>query len=407
MTATPEPTAEDAGVIPMIREGLSGIFQAPRLGRRGVALIVALILVGWALTSIYRVQPDEQGVVLRFGRWVDTVGPGLHVHWPMPIESVLLPKVTKVNAITLGAGLSTPVPGAAPDPAASSRERQMLTGDENIVEADCTVFWRIRDAGKFLFRVETPELAVKVAAEGALRDVISRTPIQSAMSDKRQQVADETLKLLQSLLDKEEAGVEITQVQLQRVEPPLAVIDAFNDVQRARADQVRARNEAEAYANDILPRARGEAERMRQDAQGYRQSVVNIADGEASAFRAVYASYLTSPEVTSWRLYLESVDEILTHSGKVVIDTSGKGAGSVTPYMNLIDSRPRPAPEMLGQRPAAQTQTPLQSQPQAQTSRPPGGTMQLGPGTPGSPPSGNQGQPNGPIPGGPLPRTAP
>jgi membrane protease subunit HflK len=391
MTATPEPAADEAGLLPMIREGLSGVFHVPRFGRRGVALLIAVALIAWALMSIYRVQPDEQGVVLRFGRWVDTVGPGLHVHWPPPIESVLLPKVTKVNAITLGAGLSTPIAGAPPDPAASSRERQMLTGDENIVEADCTVFWRIRDAGQFLFRVETPELAVKVAAEGALRDVISRTPIQAAMSDKRQQVADETLKLLQSLLDREHAGVEITQVQLQRVEPPLAVIDAFNDVQRARADQVRARNEAEAYANDILPRARGEAERMRQDAQGYRESVVNLADGEASAFRAVYASYLTSPEVTSWRLYLESVDEILNHSGKVVIDTSGKGAGSVTPYMNLIDQRPKPTPEMLNPRPATQSQAP----------RPVAGATAAPP-----PPSGPQSS-NNPIPGGPQARTAP
>ena len=166
----------------------------------------------------------------------------------------------------------------------------MLTGDENIVEADCAVFWKIRDAGQFLFKVDEPELAVKIAAEGALRDVISRTPIQAAMSDKRQQIADETRALLQQLLDKEQAGVEITQVQLQRVEPPLAVIDAFNDVQRARADQERARNEAQAYANDILPRARGEAEHMRQDAEAYRASVVNVADGEARAFLAVLAS---------------------------------------------------------------------------------------------------------------------
>src|SRR5208283_6212702 len=167
----------------------------------------------------------------------------------------------------------------------------------------------IRDPGQFLFKIDNPELAVRITAEGALRDVISRTPIQAAMSDKRQQIADETRALLQSLLDSEQAGIEITQVQLQRVEPPLAVIDAFNDVQRARADQERSRNEAEAYANDILPRARGEAERIRQDAEAYKTQVVNLAQGDANAFLSVYASYQDAKDVTAWRLYLDSVDE--------------------------------------------------------------------------------------------------
>jgi len=183
---------------------------------------------------------------------------------------------------------------------------------------------------------------VKIAAEGALREVIGRTPIQAAMSDKRQQIADETRQLLQQLLDSEKAGIEITQVQLQRVDPPSAVIDAFNDVQRARADQERARNEAEAYANDILPRARGDAEHTRQDAEAYRTSVVNLAEGEADAFRAVYESYKTAPEVTAWRLYLESVDDMLRKSTKVIVDTSGKGLASVTPYMPVTESRPVP-----------------------------------------------------------------
>jgi membrane protease subunit HflK len=218
----------------------------------------------------------------------------------------------------------------------------MLTGDENIVEADCAVFWKIRDAGQFLFRVNAPEAAVKIAAEGALREVISRTPIQAAMSDKRAQIADETRQLLQSLLDSEQAGIQITQVQLQRVEPPLAVIDAFNDVQRARADQERSRNEAQAYANDILPRARGEAERIRQDAEAYKTQVVDLAEGEANAFLSLYGSYQSAKDVTAWRLYLESVDEILKKATKVIVDTSGKGVSSVVPYMPVSEFRPRP-----------------------------------------------------------------
>ena len=279
-----EPKPQPEGLGALLREGVLKLARTPRLGRRGVRLLVAVVVIGWAATSIYRVQPDEQGVVLRFGRWIDTTQPGLHVHLPFPVDTVLFPKVTQINQVQLGN------PGAPGDPA-SGRERQMLTGDENIVEADCAVFWKIRDAGEFLFRVNAPEAAVKIAAEGALRDVISRTPIQAAMSDKRQQIADQTKAVLQSLLDSEHAGIEITQVQLLRVEPPLAVIDAFNDVQRARADQERARNEAEAYANDILPRARGDAERIRQDAEAYKTQVVNLAQGDANAFLAVYDSY--------------------------------------------------------------------------------------------------------------------
>jgi len=216
----------------------------------------------------------------------------------------------------------------------------MLTGDENIVEADCAVFWKIRDAGEVLFRVNAPEAAVKIAAEGALRDVISHTPIQAAMSDKRQQIADETHALLQKLLDDEHAGVEITQVQLQRVEPPLAVIDAFNDVQRARADQERARNEAEAYANDILPRARGDGEHIRQEAEAYKVQVVNLAEGEANAFLPLMKSYEAAKDVTARRLYLESIDEVLKKASKVIVDTSGKGVASLVPYMPVTESRP-------------------------------------------------------------------
>ena len=330
-----EPTPEPDGLGALLREGVLKLVRAPRLGRRGVRLLVVLAVIGWAATSIYRVQPDEQGVVLRFGRWIDTTQPGLHVHLPFPIDTALLPKVTQVNQVQLGN------PGVPGDPA-SGRERQMLTGDENIVEADCAVFWKIRDAGEFLFRVNAPEAAVKISAEGALRDVISRTPIQAAMSDKRQQIADQTKAVLQSLLDAEHAGIEITQVQLLRVEPPLAVIDAFNDVQRARADQERSRNEAEAYANDILPRARGDAERIRQDAEAYKTQVVNLAQGDANAFLSVYDSYRVAKDVTAWRLYLDSVDEMLRKATKVILDTSGKGVSSVVPYMPVTETRARP-----------------------------------------------------------------
>jgi len=328
------------GVWDSVSDSVGGLFRLPRLDRRGAAALIGLALASWLATTLYRVQPDEKGVVLRLGRWVATTEPGLHFHMPYPIETVLLPKVTQVNQVLLGVG-----PTGGPNDAETNRGRQMLTGDENIVEADCTVFWRIRDPGRFLFKIDNPELAVRITAEGALRDVISRTPIQAAMSDKRQQIADETQALLQSLLDDEQAGVEITQVQLQRVEPPLAVIDAFNDVQRARADQERARNEAEAYANDILPRARGDAERIRQDAEAYKIQVVNLAHGEAGAFVSLLRSYEAAKDVTARRLYQDSVDEVLRKASRVIVDASGKGVSSLVPYLPMPDLRtPAAAP---------------------------------------------------------------
>lgn len=303
---------------------------------RGLTLIVAMLSLVWANSGIYKVQPDEQGILLRFGRWVGTTAPGLHYHWPYPIETVLFPKVTQVNQLQLG-GVRSVQPGTVDE----APERQMLTGDENIVEADCAVLWRIKDAGRYLFRIQKSEAALKMAAESALREVISRTPIQAALSDRRQQIADETRTLLQNLLDKQESGIEVTQVQLQRVDPPGAVIDAFNDVQRARADQERARNEAEAYANDVIPRARGEAVRITQEAEAYRTQVLNLANGEAQGFDSVRASYAKSREVTAWRLYLEAVDEVLRKAGRVIVDGSGKGTAGIVPYLPLGDGAAR------------------------------------------------------------------
>jgi len=305
---------------------------------KGGALLATLIVLIWLFSGIYKVQPDEQGVVLRFGKWVDTSDPGLHYHLPYPMDIVRFPKVTQINQLQLGHQSTNATYGNTTEANTNdSHEKQMLTGDENIVEADCAVFWRIKDAGLYLFNIKSPELAVKIAAESALREVIGRTPIQSAMSDKRQQIADETKTLLQQLLDTEQSGILVTQVQLQRVDPPQAVIDAFNDVQRARADQERARNEAEAYHNDILPRARGEASHIIQDAEAYKTQAVNLADGEAKSFLAVYQSYAQAKDVTAWRLYLESVDAVLKKSSKVIVDSSGKGMSSVVPYMPLSE----------------------------------------------------------------------
>ena len=314
--------------------GRSGaMLRLPRLGRRGLSLLLLFVLLGWAASGIYKVGPDEQGVVLRFGRWVSTEVPGLHYRLPYPITTLLLPRVTNVNELH-----STAQPEAAMSARVAgtrSETSRMLTGDENIVEADYSVLWKIKDAGAFLFHVEDPQGLIRMTAETAVRTMIGRNPIQAVLSDRRQQIAVEVQDELQRLLDEYGAGILVIQVQLQRVDPPSAVIDAFNDVQRARADQVRARNEAEAYRNDVLPHARGQAENVVQDAEAYRTQAIDQAQGEVSAFLSAYTAYQQAPDVFSWRLYLDSMDELMRHARSVVIDASGKGLSGIVPYLPL------------------------------------------------------------------------
>jgi len=345
---TPAAPAESLAVGRIARGKLSQFRRLMTPDGRTLVLLALIAVALWLATGIYKVQPDENGVIQRFGKFTDITGVGLHYHLPYPIETVLLPKVTKVNQLAIGRGFN--------EAGGSRTSNQMLTGDENIVEADCTVFWRIKDAALYLFRVNDPDGTLKVVAESAIREVIGRNPIQSAMSDKRQQIGEDIRSVLQSHLDDYEAGIMITQVQLQRVEPPPAVIDAFNDVQRARSDQERARNEAEAYRNDILPRARGQAEKIVQESEAYKAQVVDLAQGEAASFLAIYKAYKLSPEVTGWRLYLEAVDEMLHRASRVIVDSSGKGLSSVLPVMPIDAQRTpifsNPARAQPGMQPA-------------------------------------------------------
>jgi modulator of FtsH protease HflK len=312
---------------------------APRARRvlpmASIFATVVLAVAVWAASGFYRVQPDQVGLVLRFGELVETTGPGLNYHWPYPIEFVLLPRVTAINQVKIGNGTVM----------------QMLTGDENIVEATASISWRVKDPSKFLFNVYDPEGAVKLAGESAVRQIIGLNPIQSGLSDQRQKIADDAQSLLQRILDSYDAGIQITQVQLQRIDPPLAVIDAFNDVQRARADQQRARNEAEAYRNDVLPRARAEADRIKQEAQVYREQALNKARSDAERFNALEASFATDPELTARRLYLDAMEEVLKSAGKIYIDPAGGSASTIVPYLPL--PAPPSALPQLGTQPAS------------------------------------------------------
>jgi modulator of FtsH protease HflK len=301
--------------------------------RRGLVLIPLVVVAIWLASGFYRVQPDEQGVVLRFGEWIKTTQPGLNWHFPSPIETVWTPKVTRVNRVEVGftspselgrGGAGRDVPG----------ESLMLTGDENIVDINFVLLWQIKDAGQFLFNIRDPEPTVKAVAESVMREIIGKTPIVEATTEGRGAIELAAREQTQQILDDYGAGILVNQVQLQKVDPPSEVIDAFRDVQRAQADRERAQNEAETFANDILPRARGEAERLLQEAQAYRQEVVARADGDAQRFVAVYDEYVKAQDVTIRRIYLETMEDVLRDMNKVVIDSSASGGG-VVPYLPL------------------------------------------------------------------------
>jgi membrane protease subunit HflK len=315
-------------------------------GNRRALIIIPLILVAvWLASGFYRVQPDEQGVVLRFGAYDRTTLPGLNWHLPSPIETVLTPKVTRVNRVETGFRSAAEVGrgGSARD---VPNESLMLTGDENIVDIDFVLLWQIRDAGDFLFNIRDPEATVKAVAESVMREIIGQTPIAEATTEGRADIEAQARELTQAILDAYQAGIAVLQVQLQKVDPPAEVIEAFRDVQRAQADRERAQNEAEAFANDILPRARGEAERLVQEAQAYRQEVVAKAEGEAQRFLAVANEYAKAKDVTAERLYLETMEEVLRDMNKVVIDPAAGGPG-VVPYLPLpeFERRQRERPE--------------------------------------------------------------
>ncbi|MBB4315546.1 membrane protease subunit HflK [Roseospira marina] len=301
-----------------------------------IGLLVLALLGLWGLTGVYSVQPNQQGVVMRFGEYVYYTTEGLHWHLPYPIETVRKPNVTRENRLVIGfrqVGTNSDARRDVPE------ESLMLTGDENIVDIDFSVVWVIKDAGQYLFNLRDPESAVTMAAESAMREVVGQTPIQVALTEGRQEIEISTKDTLQELLDEYEAGISIRRVQLLKADPPAEVVDAFNDVQRARADRERLRNEAEAYRNSIIPQARGQAEQLLQEAEAYREEIVNRSEGDAARFNSIYQAYTAAKDVTTQRIYLETMEEVLGNVNKVILGTEG-GPG-VVPYLPLPEVQRR------------------------------------------------------------------
>ncbi len=301
--------------------------------KKNVFFTIFIFLILWILSGFYKVNANEQGVVLRFGEWVRTTLPGLHYHLPYPIEIAKTPKVTKVNRTEVGFRTINNTQRMLLE------ESLMLTGDENIVDINFSVFWIISDAGKYLFKLRSPEQSIKSVSESVMREVIANTPIAQVLAEGRQEVEIKSIETIQNVLDSYNSGIKITQLQLQKVDPPDQVIDSFRDVQRARADKEKIINESIAYRNDIIPRARGEAEKIIQQAEAYKQEVVARSEGDAQRFDSILQSYKNNEDVTKNRIYLETLEEILQNANKVIIDTK-QGSG-VLPYLPLPEIKKR------------------------------------------------------------------
>lgn len=301
----------------------------------GLAAVLALVL--YFGSGFYFVQPNENAVVMTFGKYARTdENPGLKYAMPWPFQQVSIVDVSTERRLQIGFNDQT---GGRVVPTAinTSDESLMLTGDENIIDIDFVILWRISNAKNYLFEIRDPEATIRIVAASAMREVIGKTNIQRALTDGRTKIQSDTRILMQRILDEYDAGVTINNVQLLKVDPPAQVVDAFNEVQRARQQKEELRNKAEAYRNDILPRARGESEKLRQEAEAYKQEVINRAKGDANRFSAVYESYRNAREVTAERMYIETIEQVLQNAKTIVLGSDK--ANNILPYLSLDQVR--------------------------------------------------------------------
>jgi modulator of FtsH protease HflK len=298
-------------------------------GLPGSVPIIAAIILAAAVAVFsftFRVNPDELGVVTRFGKVTRQEPAGLHFRMPYPIDQVHLPKVTRQNIVEIGVTTR----GLAGGASSVREEGLMLTGDENIVDVTLVVLWRIEDALKYLFNIRNPDTTVQEVAESAMREVVGRSDLQPILTVARLRTEQAVQKLMQDVLDRYGAGIRVDRVQLLKADPPAQVIDAFRDVQAAATDKETLQNQAFAYAGRIVPEGRGEAEAILQRAKGYRQQTVAEATGQAARFVKVLDEYTKAPDVTRKRLYLETMERVFGSADKIIVDSN-----SVVPFLSL------------------------------------------------------------------------
>lgn len=322
-------------VVKKMQEGLGKIFgggggqkkssDEPKGPILAIAGALFVLLLGYEM--VYRIDPAERGVVMRFGKYVTSLQPGPHVRLPRPIEEVIKVNVERIQTIT--------------------SQSSMLTGDENIVEVELAVQYRIKEATDYLFKIADPDVSVRRVTESAIRDIIGQSTLTYVITEGRAQIATEAMALIQDVLDVYESGIEVTSVNMQPAKPPEAVKAAFDDAIKAREDEQRKINEAEAYRNEVVEKAAGEAARIRLEAEGYRDKVIAQAEGEASRFDQLYKEYNKAPEVTRKRLYIEAIESVLSKTNKVILDNESGSSLMYLPIDKLIE---RGGPEVRQRR---------------------------------------------------------
>ncbi len=326
-------------------------------GWKRIALLGVAALVIWFATGFYRVEPEELGIELLFGKFHERTQPGLNWNFPSPVGQVFTPKVTRINAVQVGVrndgGVRRSTGGRA-----GQEESLMLTGDENIIDIQFVTFWTIKDAQKFTLAIRNPEATVKAASEAAMREIIGRTDFEYAYTGGRSDIQQDARKLIQQLLDSYNSGIEVTDVNLQQVQPPEdKVIDAFSDVQRAQTDKQTAINQATAYQNEVVQNAEGDAAKIKNEADAYKQEKIALATGDASRFLSVLEQYKKDKDVTRRRIYLETMRGVMSGMDKVLIDnTAGNGVVPYLPLPELQPNKKKPATSAPAPAPAAANQ---------------------------------------------------
>ncbi len=306
------------------------------ISARGLIVLIILAIIGWSSTGFYKVDASEVGVVLRFGKFHRYEPEGLRYHLPSPIEKAIIVKRTIINTIEIGfrkTGQQNSAYGNYSGFNQSSEnitsERLMITGDTNIADVSFAVQWRVKDPKEFLFNLDNPEGTIKSVSESAMREIVGRSFFAEAMTTKRGQIEDEVKNIIQKVLDSYDSGIEIYAVNLNDVQNPEPVMPAFLDVETAKQDRETAINQAKSYENDIVPKARGDAQKMVQDAEAYKEQVISVAKGEAARFVSIYNEYRKAQDITRKRMYLETMQEILSGTNKIIMDNNG----GVLPYL--------------------------------------------------------------------------
>lgn len=320
-------------VIRKIQQKFSGLFGGGKKGggqssggtgggisSAGIGIIILIALVVWGLSGLYTIEEGNRGVVLRFGEYVDTTSSGLHWHLPFPIEQVEVVNVQQIRNIEIGYRSSVSGQGGS---RSVPREALMLTQDENIIDIKFAIQYSIKDARDYLFNVSNPDETLHQATESAVREIIGKSKMDFVLTEGRSEIVARAEVLIQQIIDDYKSGLQLSSVNMQDAQPPEQVQAAFSDAVKAREDEVRQKNEAEAYANDVLPKARGQAARMLEEANAYKEQVIAQAEGDASRFNQVLAEYKKAPTVTRERLYLEAIENVLANSSKVMLDTAG------------------------------------------------------------------------------------